>query len=173
MGASTAAYIVIKGSGEGDKVQKTGYKAFYGPMDKGSSKPSFCYPAQKEALKEEITSMEKAIKDGYVAETRIMKIKSDLRIKRDRLDKINAQEADAMKLFKENKDAIMKRREDLAVDIAQGMPSFKDIEKRRYNSHKIAENEKKKGLGKLKLEYQILSHLAEEESNTRFLQRDA
>ena len=169
---SNAAYILIKGSGEGDKVQKGDFRKFYGPLDKGSAKPSFCYPKQKETLREEIRQMERALKDGYVAETRVMKVKQDLRLRKERLDKINEQEADAMKLVKDNKDAIVKRRTELSEVIAQGIPTAKDVEKRRVNSQRIADNEKKKGLGKLKLEYQILSHALEEESNTAFLQRD-
>lgn len=172
MGASSAGYILIKGSGEGDKVQKTGINAFYGPLDKGSAKPSFCYPKQKESLEEEIKGMKKSLKDGYVAETRILKVKNDLRMKEERLDKIKSQESDAVKLFKENKDACMKRRDELKEIIAAGLPTSKDVEKKRVNPHKLFENEKKKGFGKLKTEYQILSHLADEESNTRFLQKD-
>lgn len=169
---ANAGYILIKSATEGDKAKKEGFRAFYGPLDKGSSKPSFCYPAQKEALREEIRGMENAIKDGFVAETRVLKVKADLKQKKERLDKINSQEADAFKLFKENKDACMKRRGELAETIAQGIPTSRDVEKRRVNPHRVAETEKKKGLGKLKLEYQVLSHLAEEESNTKFLQKD-
>jgi len=168
---ANASYIIIK-SGEGDKVQKSGYKSFYGPLDKGSAKPSFCYPRQKESLKEDIKSMEKSLKDGYVAETRVLKVKNDLKMKKERLDKINAQESDAIKLFKENKDACIKRREELKEMIADGMPTAKDVSKKRVNPHKQFENEKTKGFGKLKTEYQILSHLADEETNTKFLQRD-
>jgi hypothetical protein len=172
MGTSTAGYIIIKGSGDGDKVKKEGYKAFYGPHDKGSAKPSFCYPQQKEALREEIKGMEKALSDGFVAETRVLKVKSDLRMKKERLDQINAQEADAKKIFKENKDVCIARRNELADTISAAMPTTKDVEKRRVNPHRVLANEKIKGLGKLKTEFQILSHLAEEESNTRFLQKD-
>jgi hypothetical protein len=177
MGSSTASYIIVKGSADGDKAKAQGIKAFYGPHDKGSAKPSFCYPQQKDTLREEIKGMEKALADGFVSESRVLKMKQDLKVKKARLDGINSQEADAMKLFKENKDSIVKRREELAEIIAQGMPSVNDVEKRRTNPHMVLAAEKKglKGgipLGKAKQEYQILSHLVEEESNTRFLQRD-
>ena len=171
MGVSTASYIIVKSEGS-DKVQKSGIKSFYGSLDKGSAKPSFCYPAQKDALREEIKSMEKSLNDGYVAETRVLKVKQDLKMKKARLDKINSQEADASKLFKDNKDACMKRRDELAEMIAQGLPTTKDKEKKRVNPRRLYEDEKKKGLGKLKTEFQILSHLADEESNTAFLVRD-
>jgi len=167
---ASPGYIIIKG--DGDKVQKSGIKSFYGSLDKGSAKPSFCYPAQKDALREEIKSMEKSLNDGYVAETRVLKVKQDLKMKKARLDKINSQEADASKLFKDNKDACMKRRDELAEMIAQGLPTTKDKEKKRVNPHRLYEDEKKKGLGKLKTEFQILSRLADEESNTHFLVRD-
>ena len=171
MGSSTASYIFIKGATEGDKVKKEGFRAFYGPLDKGSAKPSFCYPTQKDSLREEIKGMEKNL--SFVAETRIAGVKQELKRMKARLDEINSQESNAIKLFKENKDACMKRREELAEIIAQGMPTSRDVEKRRVNPHRVAETEKKKGLGKLKLEYQVLSHLAEEEANTKFLQKEA
>jgi hypothetical protein len=174
---ANAGYIIVKNPIEGEKSKPRGISAFYGPLDKGSAKPSFCYPAQKEALREEIKGMEKALENGFVGEGRVLKVKQELRMKKTRLDGINSQEADAMKLYKENKDAIGKRREELAEIIAQGIPSMKDVEKKRVNPHKVFEAEKKglKGgmaLGKAKQEYQILSHLAEEESNTKFLQKD-
>jgi hypothetical protein len=168
---SNAGYIIIK-KGEGDKHEKGGIQSFFGPLDKGSSKPSFCYPNLKDNLKEEIRSMERSLKDGYVAETRVLKVKNDLRIKKERLDKLDEQESNAKKLFRENKDACMKRRDELKEIISEALPTSKDVEKRRYNAKKIFEAEKTKGLGNLKKEYQILSHLAEEESNTRFLQKD-
>jgi hypothetical protein len=168
-----SGYIIIKGgTAESQKDKPQGIKAFYGPLDKGSVKPSFCYPAQKEALREEIKGMEKALKDGYVAETRVLKVKQDLRTKQERLDKITEQEANAQKLFKDNKDACLKRRDELKEQIANALPTTKDVDKRRVNPHRIFADEKQKGLGKLKTEYQILSHLADEESNTKFLQRD-
>ncbi|HHT9145867.1 MAG TPA: hypothetical protein ACFYD4_09345 [Candidatus Wunengus sp. YC61] len=170
--ANEGYIIVKKGLAEGDKIKKEGFRAFYGPHDKGSAKPSFCYPKQKETLKEDIKGLEKSLSDGAVASTRVLKVKNDLQMRKNRLNEINAQEADAVKLFKENKDSCMQRRTDLADLIAGGMPSMKDVEKRRVNPHRIYEDEKKKGLGKLKLEYQVLSHLADEEANTRFLQRD-
>lgn len=164
-----AGYIIIKGD---DKAKAKDYRSFYGPQDKGSAKPSFCYPQQKKALEEDIKGMERSLKDGYVAETRVLKVKQELRTKKERLDAINQQESDAKKLFKENKDACMQRRNDLAETISAAMPTANDVAKRRVNPHRIAEMEKNKGLGKMKTEFQILSHLAEEESNTRFLQRD-
>jgi len=170
MGLSTASYIIIKG--DGDKVQKSGIKSFYGPLDKGSAKPSFCYPAQKEALREEVRQMEKSLNDGYVAPTRVLKVKQDLKVRKERLDKLNEQEANANKLFKDNKDACMKRRDELKEIIAQGLPTTKDVEKRRVNPRRLFEQEKAKGFGQLKKEFQILSHLADEESNTKYLQRD-
>ena len=116
--------------------------------------------------------MEKALNDGYVAPTRVLKVKQDIKMKKERLDGINSQEADAVKLFKANKDACMQRRDELKEIIAQGLPTMKDVEKKRVSPHRIAKDEKEKGFGKLKTEYQILSHLADEEANTKFLQRD-
>uniref|UniRef100_A0A6M3KVL9 Uncharacterized protein n=1 Tax=viral metagenome TaxID=1070528 RepID=A0A6M3KVL9_9ZZZZ len=170
--SANSGYIIIKGATDGDKVKKEGIKSFYGPLDKGSAKPSFCYPVQKEALREEVRQMEKSLNDGYVAPTRVLKVKQDLKVRKERLDKLNEQEANANKLFKDNKDACMKRRDELKEIISQGLPTTKDVEKRRVNPRRLFEQEKKKGFGELKKEFQILSHLADEEANTKFLQRD-
>lgn len=175
---ANAGYIIVKsGNNDGDKPKPRGVEAFYGPLDKGSAKPSFCYPKQRQALKSDIDSIEKALKDGYVAPTRIIKTKIDLQSKKKRLDEIDQQEHEAKKLFKANMDSCMKRRDELAGIIAEAMPSVKDVDKKRVNSQRVYDIEKKglKGarpLGELKREYQILSCLAEEESNTKFLQKD-
>jgi len=167
---SNASYIIIKG--DGDKVKKQGFRAFYGSEDKGSAKPSFCYPKLKEELKEDIKHLESAMKSGLIAETRRLTTQIEIKQKKERLDKINAQEADAHQLFKENKDACMKRRQELAEEIANRLPTYKDVERHRVNPHRVAREEKQGGFGKVKLEYQVLSHLADEDSNTKFLQKD-
>jgi len=172
MANAAAGYIIIKGAGDGEKVKKQGIKAFYGPLDKGSAKPSFCYPTQKEELRKEIDRMERSLSDGYVAENRRLKVRSDIKMKKERLDGIEAQEADARKLFKANEHACIERRNELAEIIKNRMPAAKDVEKKKVNPHRIYQDEKRGGFGKLKQEYQILSHLAGEESNTHFLQRD-
>lgn len=178
MSNAHAGYIIVRGGGADNQKEKPrGVNAFFGPLDKGSAKPSFCYPKQREALAEEVRGMEKSLADGYVAPTRVMTVKADLRLKKKRLDEIDQQEHEARKLFKENKDACMKRHAELREIIGEVLPRAKDVEKRRVNPQRIHDMEKKgvKGmapLGKLKTEFQILSHLAEEEPNTKFLQKD-
>jgi hypothetical protein len=162
--------IIVKNKDGGNR--KASYKEFYGPLDKGSAKPSFCYPRAKDSLKEDVESMHKALENGYIDKGKEMQVRADLKMKEKRLNDIDAQEGKAKELFKENQEAWMKRREALAEEIREGMPSATDVTKKRVNPYRIHENEKKKGLGEKKLEYQVLSHLAGEESNTGYLQRD-
>jgi hypothetical protein len=168
MGAGTAGYIIVK---DGDKGRRASFRDFYGPLDKGAAKPSFCYPMRKEALKEDIKKMEKALENGYIAPERKMEAQINLKTKKERLDKLNDQESAARKLFEENKDKWMERRTALAGEISESMPSRESVRKRIVNPHSVLKKEKG-GLEDKKKEFIILSRLAEEESNVSFLQKD-
>jgi hypothetical protein len=165
---ANAGFIIVK---DGDKGRRSTYRDFYGPLDKGSAKPSFCYPKRKEALQEEVEKMQKAIENGYIAKEREMEAKVTLRTKKDRLDKINEQESAARKLYEENKDSWNKRRTTLAEEISESTPKLSDVKKRRVNPFTTLKKEKS-GLEDKKLEYMVISRLAGEESNISFLQRD-
>ena len=166
---ANASYIIIKG--EGDKNRRVTYKDFFGPLDKGSAKPSFCYPKRKEALKEEVQKMEKVLDSGHIAKEHEMEARVTLKTKKDRLKAIDAQEGEAKKLFTDNKDAWMKRREALAEEITAAMPTQDAVRKRKVNPHRVLQTEKS-GLEDKKKEYIVLSRLAGEESNVQFLQRE-
>jgi len=141
-------------------------------MDKGSAKPSFCYPKRKENLQEEVDKMQNSLNNGWVAKENEMQAKINLNIKKERLEKINQQEADARKLFESHKDAWMKRREELAVEISAAMPTEKDVMKRRVNPHLNLHREKS-GLENKKREFMVISRLAGEDSNIAHLQRES
>ncbi len=168
--SANSGYIIIKDKDNRD-CKKNYKELFFGPLDKGSAKPSFCYPLRKEALKEDIKKMERALESGYVPKDREMESRVNLKTKKDRLDAINSQEAEAKKLFRENKDAFIKRRTELAEEIRAAMPSRTDVRKRIVNPHSVLKKEKS-GLEEKKREFVVLSRLAEEESNLTFLQRD-
>jgi hypothetical protein len=165
---ANAGYILIK---DGDKSKRATYKDFYGPLDKGSAKPSFCYPKRKEELSEEVEKIKKNLDNGYVSKEREMEMKMRLDEKKKRLDALNEQESAAKKLFEENKDKWMERRSSIAEEITAATPTRKDVAKRKVNPFTVLKREKS-GLEEKKREYVILSRLAGEESNTSFLQRD-
>ena len=165
-----SGYIIIKGK-EGEKVQKLGYRAFFGPQDVGSVKPSFCYPRAKDSLKEDIRSIENALDNGYYAPDKKLRLQADLKTKKKKLDSLNEQETNAKRLFDDNKDACMQRREALKDEIRESIPTEKEVKKRHVNPFRNLEKEQK-GLKEKKLEYIVLSHLAGEESNTSFLQKE-
>jgi hypothetical protein len=70
---ANSGYILIK---DGDRSKRATYRDFFGPLDKGSAKPSFCYPKRKESLSEEVARMEKNIENGYVSKEREMEMKA-------------------------------------------------------------------------------------------------
>jgi hypothetical protein len=156
-----AGHIIVK---DGDKNRKMTYREFYGPLDKGSAKPSFCYPKRKEALVEEVAKMERVLDSGHIAKEHEMEARVTLKTKKDRLKAIDAQEGEAKKLFKDNKDAWMKRRD-------ESMPTQEAARKRKVNPHKVLKDEKS-GLEDKKKEFIVLSRLAGEDSNVAFLQRE-
>lgn len=165
---ANSGYIVVK---DGDKNRRMTYREFYGPLDKGSAKPSFCYPKRKEALKEDVEKMERVLDSGHVSKEHEMETRVTLKTKKDRLKAIDAQEAEAQKKFKDNKDAWMKRREELAAEISESMPKAVDIKKKRVNPFKVHQMEKA-GLEDKKREYIVLSRLAGEDSNVGYLQKE-
>lgn len=162
-------FIIVK---DGDKSRRARYTDFYGALDKGAAKPSFCYPSRKRRLEEEIKKRKNSLSSGYVPKEREMESKLALKERENRLSQINQQEADAKKLFEDNKDGWMKRREMLAEEIAGETPSRESVKKRLINPHTTLRKEKNGGLEVKKKEYIILSRLAGEESNVTFLQKD-
>ena len=144
----------------------------YGPLDKGSAKPSFCYPKRKANLTEELEKMQSSLANGYIGQDRVMEFKMKIREKKERLDAINEQEAVTRKLFEDNKDIFMKRRLELAEEISMSMPTEKDVQKRRVNPWRTLQKEKS-GLEAKKREFIIISLLAGEESSIPFLQRES
>lgn len=163
-----SGYIVIK---DGDKGRRANFREFYGPMDKGAARPSFCYPKRREALEETVKSMERAIASGYVTEDKRMGLEVELRKRKEHLDKLNEQESAARKLFEENKDKWLERRTKLAEEITAATPTRSEKQKKIVNPHRVLQKEKG-GLQDMKTEYIVLSRLAGEESNTSFLQKD-
>jgi len=153
------------------RVHPRDYKIFWGKDDKGAAKPAFCYERRCQELKEEVDKMEKNLAMGYISAERKMAYEQRLRQRKERLDSIMANTERAKKIVEKDKDWWAKRRDELAKDISDSMPSRKDVQKRRVNPHRIAKMEKG-GLGQKKLEYVVISRLLGEESNTSFLQRD-
>jgi hypothetical protein len=153
------------------RVHPEDYHVFFGPLDKGAAKPAFCYPERTRILKEEVRKMERNIEMGYISPERKLAYESRLKARRERLDAINENAANAHKIVTDNPDYWAKRRRELGKEIRAAMPSRKDVEKRRVNPHRVAKMEKE-GLGEKKREYIIISRALGEESNTSFLQRD-
>jgi len=167
--ASAGFYFIVKG--EDGRERRVSYRDFYGPMDKGSAKPSFCYPQHKQDMIEDIQKMEKVLENDYIASERRMEVKIRLRERKERLKSINEQEKTAEKLFNEHKDKWIERRKKLAEEISKTMPSRDAVKKKIVNPFSVLKKEKS-GLEEKKREYIILSRLAGEESNVSFLQRD-
>ena len=148
-------------------------KAFFDPkLDKGASKPVFCYPKRKQDLEEEVAKMEKTLDGGNINKEHEMTYRLRHKERKERLDAIHEAEDNAHKNFDQDKDYWVKRREDLKEEIRNTMPTRADIQKRRVNPHKIIKTEKS-GFEEKKKEFIVISRLMDEDSNISFLQRDS
>lgn len=147
-------------------------RRFFLPVDKGASKPAFCYAKKMEFLKEDADVMEKNLDNGNVAAERRLEYKARLAKVKARVDQVFESKENAKKIIAENPDKWRDRRKELAEKISAGMPSRKDVKDRRVNPHANLRREKQEGLEKMKQEYKIISRALGEESNVSFLQRD-
>jgi len=150
------------------------YRRFYDDkgVDKGASKPIFCYPERKKRFEEETTSMRKLLESGNINAEHKMSYELRIKEREKRLESMNSAEENARKVFDEDKDYWVDRRKKLAEEITGTMPSRDDIRKRRVNPHKIIRQEKS-GFEDKKKEYIVISRLMGEDSNVSFLQRDS
>lgn len=146
-------------------------KAFYGELDKGAAKPTFCHPKRKQDMEEEVKKMKRVLDGGDISSEHKMSFELRLKEREGRLDKINESEERSRKNFEEDKDYWVKRRNELKETIRDAMPSRTDVKERRVNPHKVIKDEKEGGLGQVKTEFIVLSRLMGEDSNVSFLQR--
>ncbi len=176
MSGPAPGYIIIKCRSGGDS-ERVSYRNFYGPADKGSRKPAFMYPKRRAALQEDVERIKDAIDEGYVTNERKASARIELKEKQDRLKQIDEATAVAQELFDNHKDVWMKRRENIAEELAARMPTRQDIKDKRVNPYRQLENEKlgnKKlqPLEGIKIEYAVLSKLAGEDGLSLNLQRE-
>ena len=150
------------------------YKRFYDStgVDKGASKPIFCYPERKKRFEEETQGMRRLLDSGNINSEHKMSYELRVKEREKRLESMNSAEGKARESFEQDKDYWVKRRNDLGEEIAGTMPSRDDIRKRRVNPHKIIRQEKG-GFEEKKKEYIVISRLMGEDSNVSFLQRDS
>jgi hypothetical protein len=67
-------HIIVKSGSEKPRQNsgRWGSRQFFRDVDKGSSRPAFCYPRRAEGLKEELHQMERNIKEHRVDPERAM-----------------------------------------------------------------------------------------------------
>ena len=155
---------------------------FFNPVDKGSAKPAFCYPRRAQGLREELSQMERALKEGQVDPERKMAYELKAKQIRERMVEIDDSFKNAKTIIDKDPDAWKTRRDNLGNEIEERTPSRDDVRKRRVNPHAILRQEKqgsgdKKPLEQLKREYTIISRAFQargdfEEANHSFLQKD-
>ena len=184
MGSSTAGHIIIKGGSEKPRQSQGRYamSQFFMPVDKGSSKPAFCYPRRTQGLKEELETMERNIEKKLIDPQQEMAYKLKADKIRDRVSLIDESFKSAKEIIDKNPDAWKTRRDNLATEIKERTPSRDDKEKRRVNPHSILREEKigsgdQRPLEDVKREYTIISRAFQargdfEEANHSFLQKD-
>jgi hypothetical protein len=170
-------HIIVKKSGG-----RYGTSQFYRPIDKGSSKPAFCYPRRADSLKEEYQTMKRNLDRGMVSPERKMVYEQKMNDLGKRVKEIDGSFEAAKEIIEKNKDGWKSRRDNLAEQIAAQTPSREDVRKRKVNPHAVLRREKQGERGgapleKTKREYTIISRAFQaageyEEANHSFLQRD-
>lgn len=170
-------HIIVKKSGG-----RYSTKQFFRPVDKGSSKPAFCYPRRADALKEEHASMKRNLDRDMVSPERRMVYEQKMKQLGDRVREIDESFDGAKKIIEKDKDAWKTRRDNLAAKIRDKIPTRDDVRKKKVNPHAVLRREKQgengeASLENMKREYTIISRGFQaagewEESNHSFLQKD-
>ena len=174
--ANNGHIIIKKNSGKYTTSQ------FFRPIDKGSSKPAFCFPRRGDALREEHASMKRNLNRDMVSPERKMVYEQKMNQLGKRVSEIEASSQAAKKIINADKDGWAARREELANAIAEQTPTRDDVRKRKVNPHAVLRREKEgeKGsspLEEIKRDYTIISRAFQsageyEEANHSFLQKD-
>ena len=173
-------HIIVKGGSKSQGRYNMGQ--FFRDVDKGSSKPAFCYPRRTDGLKEELSQMDRNIKEGVIDPERKMGYELKANKIRERVNLIDESFKNAKEIISKNPDAWKTRRDNLATEISERTPTRDDKEKRRVNPHGVLREEKvgtgdSRPLEDVKREYTIISRAFQargdyEESNHSFLQKD-
>ena len=147
-----------------------GHKAFIGEVSKGSARPAFCNPGGINKMAEVVSDMRRNLAEGNVDSSQREQYKMNLRKHEERLSEIQSEKDNAKKLYAEDQEYYDKRVEQLKKDIRAAVPSKTEIKDKMINPHTVLKNELA-GLRDKKLEYQVLQHIREDDSNISYLQR--
>jgi len=184
--ANEGFIFVKKAENEHKAPQNTGRwgtKQFFSPVDKGSSKPAFCYPGRAESLQREFKTRDALLKSGALDDQE-NKMSYELKTKQigERVEEIYGSFEKAREIINKAPDSWAKRRQTLAEEITERTPTRDDKIKKRVNPHAVLREEKigtggKRPLEEVKREYTIISRALqargeEAEANSSFLQKD-
>lgn len=153
--------------------------------DKGSARPAFCYPRNIEDLKSEVNRAEKFLASNpEITPERKSALITQTKMKKDRLESIEAQVKEVKKEFNKDTKYWEERRKELAEKIQSNTPSRTDVKEKRVSPWAVNKMEKglkgKIGLStgesmtleEIKKEYQGISRMMDEESNVGYIQRN-
>lgn len=169
--------IIIKGDKKGGpRTNPRNIRQFFTAVDKGSSRPAFCLPRHFAAFKETADQMKRALDMGYITPDRKMAFEEKYRQHQERLAELKHNKENAAYIIKEDPDAWAKRREELATEISESMPTATDSRKKRVNPFRNLKKEKD-GLEAKKQEYIIISRAMQAagydvDSNISLLEKD-
>lgn len=171
-------YIMVKKGKEKPSEGKNpmSVNQFFTRVDKGSSRPAFCLPRHFESFKEENDQMERALDEGHITPDRKLDFERKFKVHSERLEELKHNKANAKNIITENLDSWVKRRNALAKEISNSMPSATDVAKKRVNPFSNLKKEKG-GLEAKKQEYIIISKAMQAaghdvDSNISFLEKD-
>lgn len=95
---------------------------FFSPVDRGSSMPSWYYDRKVREEKEWIEKHERQVKDNLIPEDDILKVKSEMKVRKEKLSEIEESYENAKKQFQEQKDFWAKEYDRLGKIIGDSMP---------------------------------------------------
>jgi len=184
--ANEGFIFVKKAENEHKRPQTTGRwstKQFFTPVDKGGTKPAFCYPKRAEHLQDEYKSRKRTLESGAL-DGQENKMAFELKTKAigERLAEINGSFENAREIIDKAPDSWAKRRDTLKKEIEARLPTRDDVKKRRVNPHTNLRNEKQgmndqRPLEEVKREFTIISRALQARgedanANASFLQKD-
>jgi hypothetical protein len=154
--------------------------------DKGSRRPAFCYPRNIEDLKSEVDKAERFLASNpEISPERKAELSAQTKKKRERLESIQEQVKDVRKEVKTNGAYWQQRLEEFKTLIQENSPSRTDIKEKRVSPwavHRMEKGLKKKivvpstkeamTLEEIKVEYQGMCKMMDEDSNVGYVQRN-
>jgi len=159
------------------KKSKKNIAPYFKEIDKGSSMPSWVYEPHIEEEQEFIRRSERELKEQTVPVERMPELKMQLKVRKDKLEKVMQSKDEAYKIVNSDKDKALKRHKELEEKITDSMFSrdemhYRDTHGRRHRTvNPRDEADRGQHRNALIKEYRILGHVLGENTNVEALRK--